>query len=251
MSQKYTVKKILNHLALRVDAYNPLSIFARYYVNRINKKEYINPPFTAFNERPIEYRFVFAQLGNYYPKKVLDVGTGLTALPHLMANCGMAVAAMDNITDYWPYGMFNRHFYIINDSITEPKIKDTFDLVTCVSTLEHIDDFDKAVKSMFDLLNPGGHLVLTFPYNENKFVDNVYALPNSNIKQLPRHKTHAYSRVELDSWMKENNATLITQEYWQFFTGSYWTEGERLVIPKLVTKNDPHQISCLVLEKNK
>lgn len=247
---KYTVKKALNHLALKFDAYNPLSMFVRFYVNQINKKEYFNPPFNLFNERPVEYRFVFTQLANYYPKKVLDVGTGLTALPHLMANCGMAVTAIDNIKDYWPMGMFNRHYYVINQSITNPQLNEKFDLVTCISTLEHIDDFNQAVKSMFALLNPGGHLVLTFPYNEEKFVDNVYALPNSNVKQLPYHKAHAYSRDQLNNWCAENKATLVEQEYWHFFTGDYWTVGDKLTIPKKVNKEEKHQISCVVFEKN-
>ena len=176
-----------------LDYLNLYKIIAKSYINRINKQEFLHPPFNAFNERPVEYRFVFEQISEFYPKKILDIGTGVTALPHLMANCGCIVSAIDNIKDYWSHGLFNRHYYIINDDIVNPKLKDNFDLITCISTLEHIENFDQAVKSMFGLLKKGGYLVLTFPYTENKFVDNVYVLPGSSARQTC-FKTHSYSR---------------------------------------------------------
>ncbi|HEY5973324.1 MAG TPA: methyltransferase domain-containing protein [Geobacteraceae bacterium] len=39
----------------------------------------------------------------------------------------------------------------------------SFDLITCVSVLEHIPDDRQAVATMWNLLRPGGRLVLTFP----------------------------------------------------------------------------------------
>jgi SAM-dependent methyltransferase len=41
--------------------------------------------------------------------------------------------------------------------------KNSFDLVTCVSVLEHIPEDRKAVEMMWSLLRPGGRLVLTLP----------------------------------------------------------------------------------------
>lgn len=242
------IKKISAFIKKKFWFLNPMGVIARFYIRSLNKEEFINPPFNIFNERPIEYKFVFEQISKQYPKKILDVGTGLTSLPHLMANCGCNVTAIDNIKDYWDYGLFNRHYHVINDNIVETKLKDKFDLITCISTLEHIEDYNKAVESMFSLLNPGGYLVLTFPYNEKHFVDNVYALPESNVKGLPSYKTRAYSRIEIEKWSK-NKAKVINQEYWQFFTGEYWTVGERLAIPKMVGKDEKHQISCVLFQK--
>jgi 2-polyprenyl-3-methyl-5-hydroxy-6-metoxy-1,4-benzoquinol methylase len=248
-----TIQKILSKAKMvvleKMDYLNPYRIIAKSYINGVNKREFLHPPFNAFNERPVEYRFVFEQISELYPKKVLDVGTGVTALPHLMANCGIKVSAIDNIKDYWARGMFNRHYFVINDDIISPKIKDSFDMITCISTLEHIEKFDQAVRSMFGLLNKGGYLVLTFPYTENKFIDNVYALPGSSARQTS-FKTHSYSREKVENWAKENNAEMVKQEYWQFFTGDFWTIGEKLPIPKKVSKNDKHQISCILMRKN-
>lgn len=246
--------KIYKILKIKLkQAENKFSLFkwlTKKYVNKINYEEYLNPPFGRSNERPVEYRFVFEQISNYYPKKILDVGTGVTALPHLMANCGLKVTAIDNIKDYWKEGMFNRHYHVINDDIVNSKLKEKFDMITCISVLEHIENADEAVKSMFKLLNPDGYLILTFPYNDKKGVDNTYTLPNSEVKNLPKYKTRAYCRDDLDRWQKENPSLIIKQEYWQFFTGDYWTVGEQIKVPKQVDQSDKHQISCLILKKN-
>ncbi len=239
---KQTIKDILEFA-------NVPKKIARWSVGLITKKEFEHPPFAVFNERPVEYRFVFEAISNFYPKTLLDIGTGVTALPHLVANCGVRVTAIDNIKDYWPAGMFNRHFYVINDDITKPRLKEKFDMVTCISTLEHIEAYDDAVRSMFSLLNPGGHLVLTFPYTEKKFIDNVYALEGTNAGARP-FKTHSYARETIERWMHDNGAAIIAQEYWQFFTGECWTLGERLALPKQATKDELHQISCVLLKKN-
>ena len=73
------------------------------------------------NERPIEYGFAFKWLSKTCPLEVLDVGTGTSALPHLLRNCGFHVTAIDKIEDYWTGDFFNRHYYIINDDITRTK----------------------------------------------------------------------------------------------------------------------------------
>mgnify|MGYP003681945001 CR=1 FL=1 len=61
----------------------------------ICRYEFNNQSFIGFNERPVEYSFKFRSHKSLYPKKVLDVGTGKTALPHLMSTCGCLVTAID------------------------------------------------------------------------------------------------------------------------------------------------------------
>lgn len=220
-----------------------------YFLSRQNRREYEKPLFSSWNERPVEYRFVFEALAETYPEKILDVGTGLTALPHLMANCGFKVAAIDNIRDYWHGGMFNRHYHVMDDDITDTKLKEKFNLITCISTLEHIEKSDQAVKNMFSLLNKKGRLLLTFPYNEKKGAKNVYDLPGSSARRNLKFKTKAYCRADLNHWLNENNGRIVKQEYWQFFGGEYWTLGEKIIPPIKVDPDDRHQISCVLIEK--
>ncbi|HEX7958137.1 MAG TPA: class I SAM-dependent methyltransferase [Pyrinomonadaceae bacterium] len=213
------------------------------------RQEFGEQEFTRFNERPVEFAFVFRQIAEAYPKKILDVGTGTTALPHLMRNCGALVSASDNVRDYWDEGMLNRHYHILDDDITDTRIADRFDLITCISVLEHIEKSDAAVRNMFSLLNPGGRLVLTFPYNERSYVRNVYELPGSSYGRGAPYITQSYSRAELDRWLEENGAEVAEQEFWRYWTGEHWTVGEQVIPPQRVSAEDEHQLSCLCLRR--
>ncbi|KPK97628.1 MAG: hypothetical protein AMJ95_08075 [Omnitrophica WOR_2 bacterium SM23_72] len=188
----------------------------RWYIRELNKREYKSQRFKK-NERDIEYRFVFNSLLQTNPITVLDIGSGTTSLPSLMNTCGFVVTAIDNIYDYWPSGMFNKHFYVVNDNIVQTKITEKFDLITCISVLEHIKNHKSAIQNMFSLLKPGGHLVLTFPYNENSYIENVYKVPNAGYGQNVPFICQVYSRNELNSWLKDNGGILLEQEYWQVF----------------------------------
>jgi len=219
------------------------------YARELCRREFLTQEFHGINERPVEYRFTFEQLTQAFPRTVLDVGTGKTALPQLMRTCGFLVTAMDNIRDYWPSGMVNRHYHVLDDDILRPQVRGPFDFVTCISTLEHIRDHGRAVHMMFSLLSPGGRLVLSFPYNEATYVENVYALPGSIGADKYPFITQVFSRQEVLQWTRENNAWIVAQEYWRYFDGPYWTLGKRVLPPVRVGEGDLHQISCLALEK--
>ncbi len=226
-----------------------ISNLVQLYLRRLLRKEYESQSFGWINERPVEYRFALEHLAGLAPTTVLDVGTGTTALPHLLRNCGFLVTAMDNIRDYWEAGMFNRHYYVLDDDIRRPKLNKKFDFLTCVSVLEHIPEHNAAMGAMFSLLNSGGHIVLTFPYNETAYVDNVYLLPEASYGKDLMYVCQVYSRVQVDGWLAHNGARIIAQEYWCMFTGDYWACGERLRPPVEVALHNRHHLTCLLLQK--
>jgi len=184
-------------------------------------------------------------MSELYPTKILDIGTGTTALPHLMRGCGAIVSASDNITDYWPRGMFNRHYHIILDDITKTRINDKFDFITCISVLQHIENSDTAISSLISLLKPGGHLILSFPYSENRYVRNVYELPGSSYGQGNPYIVQSTSRDVLNRWFTGKNIKIVEQEYWQFWEGDYWTVGSQIIPPQKVSQPDKHQLTCI------
>ncbi len=234
---KKPFRKIINLLPARV----------------IRKLEFNRQTFTGFNERPLEFGFVFKSIGMLYPKTVLDVGAGTTALPHLIRNCGPIVTAIDNIKDFWPSGMSNRHYHILDRDITSSKrLKSLgkFDLITCVSVLEHIIDHEKAIQNMFSLLNEGGHLIITCPYRENNYNENVYLLPESNaFRENVPYVCQSYSRENLNTWMSENGGEIVDQEFWQCWSGKYWSTGDQIIPPIKVDSNDNHQLTCILIKK--
>jgi len=219
------------------------------YIKWLCKREYKRQKFERFTERAVEFRFLFDKLSMIYPLRVLDVGTGTSALPQLLRKCGFMVTAVDNVKDYWPIGMVNRHYHIINDDITDTKLNDEFDFITCISVLEHVEKYDDAMKNMVKLLKSGGHLVLTFPFSEKKYVKNVYSLPGSSYGQDATYICQSFSRAELEKWTKEYGCKIVDQEYWQFWSGDYWTIGEQVIPPKKVGVEDNHQLTCILMQK--
>jgi len=211
--------------------------------------EYKRQKFKRINERPIEFGFLFNKLVELNPKTILDIGTGTSALPSLLRKCGYLVTATDNIKDYWKNGMYNKHFYVVNDDITKTKMNKKFDCITCISVLEHIIEYNEAISSMSSLLNNGGYIVLTFPYKDDEYVKNAYAMPSSTYGQDASYITQMFSANEVKKWVKNNKLKVIDQEYWQFFSGDYWTVGEQIFPPKKVEKYEKHQLTCLVLKK--
>ena len=226
-----------------------LDLISKKIIEEYNKKEYEQNQKRVANERSVEYQFVFRCLSFCAPERILDVGTGKTALPALIDNCGYRVTAIDNIKDYWDEGYFNKHYHVINDDITNTKIVEKFDLITCISVLEHVEDHEKALNSMVKLLKSNGYLILTFPYNEKNFSPNIYEHPRAGYGQNAKYICKVYSRKELEKWIKKFELEIISQEYWQIFNGEIWTEGGRLKEYRNVEGNDRHQLSCILLRR--
>jgi cyclopropane fatty-acyl-phospholipid synthase-like methyltransferase len=159
------------------------------------------------------------------------------------------VTATDNIKDYWEESTFNRHFYIINDDITHTNITKRFDFITCISVLEHIQNHDAGIQGMFSLLNEGGHLVLSFPHNKEKFEENIYKHPEAGYGNENPYICKVFSQNNINSWVKSNNGKVVSQEYWQIFSGDFWTFGERLCPPRQVNLHERHQLCCILIQK--
>lgn len=208
------------------------------------------PRFPHINERPIEYSFALDVLSELCPKTIIDVGSGKSSWPHVLSNCGFRVTAIDKINDYWGLTFTNRHYHVIKDDITDPRIDKRFDAATCISVLEHIPNHVDAIEGIFSLLKPGGYLILTVPYNEDSYIDNVYKLPGAGYGQNAGFICQVFSRNQIDTWVKSIDGKIICQNYYCVFTGDFWTFGERVYPPHKVEKTEKHHLTCLVLRKD-
>lgn len=74
---------------------------------------------------------------------------------------------------------------VIGDICHAPFVSEHFDLVILSETLEHIFDFQIALKECFRILKPGGHLIITTP------------------------------------WMVDFHPTSFTADYWRFSQQAY------------------------------
>lgn len=201
------------------------------------------------SERPIEYSFALGRIAAIYPRSVLDVGTGKTAWPHMLSSCGFQVTAIDNRTDYWKNGYWNRHWHVLDDNILNPKLGRTFDLITCISVLEHIADHNIAMKNMMNLLNPGGHLILTGPFDRDRYCPDIYQEPHIKAHYNYPFICQVFSKKEVAGWLADNRARIELAEYYRGFTGNLFREGDRLCPPEQVGIDDGPHFCCLDIVK--
>lgn len=93
----------------------------------------------------------------YIGNKVLDVGAGSGAL-------------IDLIPDAVGLDLVPKHPRVIKgDILNLPFSDESFDTIFATEILEHLDDgtLEKGLNEVYRVLQRGGHLIITVPYNED------------------------------------------------------------------------------------
>lgn len=232
-------------LTIFVRAYRMLG---RWFLRPLLRREARAEPRNPRNERPVEYAFAFRCIAKLAPRDVLDVGSGMSSWPHLLSHCGLRVTAIDEVRHYWKSGFFNRHYQVLDDDITRPNLRGQFDLVTCISVLEHIPDHAAAMRGMLGMLKPGGHLILTVPYNEGQYLADAYSRPDASYGKDFGFVCQVYSRKELELWLQARG-TIVEQEYYEVFSGEFWASGTRIHPPVKTSQSGRHHLSCILIRK--
>lgn len=128
--------------------------------------------------RVYEYPWVYEAIGPAPGMKVVDVGSGASGLPFVLANEGVEVTAVDPLpevpgADQWvftqrDYARLNRAFG--NTVRYIPKFLEQaglpaggFDRVVCISVIEHVDPgvVPPLMQEVHRLLRPGGVFITT------------------------------------------------------------------------------------------
>lgn len=130
--------------------------------------------------RKLEYAFVLDRARPSLEKgehpKVLDAGCGVTPFPHLLSMMGATVEAVDfdeelievlkaaKVNDLYGFPVHHQWMDLRQLAFLDA----TFDLVTCVSVLEHLDDGDErlVLDEIVRVLKPTGKALLTVDVKE-------------------------------------------------------------------------------------
>lgn len=124
--------------------------------------------------RQWEYSFVFDKIAAFIKDKssarVLDAGSGMTFFPYFIKqsypsaeiDCVDSDAGLEEI-----YKQLNVHGKLtVNFSCADLRrlsfAPGQFDVVYCVSVLEHTDEYTEIIDGFHKLLQPGGRLIITF-----------------------------------------------------------------------------------------
>ena len=123
------------------------------------------PPETR--TRKEEYSFVVETLAQEKGATVCDLATGYVQNWHLLAlilaRAGWQVIASDKNPGVMLLPKHDRVTYLIADACDTGLPSETFDVVTCISTLEHCtrEETRKIAAEMKRLVKPGGLLIAT------------------------------------------------------------------------------------------
>lgn len=126
------------------------------------------------DDRQYEYAYTVEKFREYdiRNKDILDVGSSGSVLPTILAALGNHVVCLD--VREWPVMWPNLEF-VKSDLLESNVTSESFDVITCVSTVEHfglgrygdkegVDGDIKGMAMLREYLKPGGRMVLTVPF---------------------------------------------------------------------------------------
>ncbi len=215
----------------------------------------------TLDERSIEYPWALSRIPSG-PCNFLDAGSTLnikSALEHpLFANKKTTIINLNPESDsFWYNRLQHGISYVFGDIRTMPFKDNYFDVITCISTLEHIgldntvylndtkykeantDDFKKAVLELKRVLKPGGKLLITVPFGKYENFGWFQQFDQSRIQRVldafqGQHSKVDYYKYEQDGWHISDAASCKDVAYHRVPEFDSWTA---------------HAVACLELVK--
>jgi len=138
----------------------------------------------SFDERVVEYPWIFSELNHLKKETFLDVGPCLNydfLLDKLLKDTSIEKITFLSLTPDKNCFYSQRVSYVLEDVRSLTFIDNCFDVITCISTIEHIgmdnskynatkesslEDYKIAISQMKRVLKPGGSLLLTVPFGK-------------------------------------------------------------------------------------
>lgn len=110
------------------------------------------------------------RLINAHSKSILDVGCGNGWLSKKMQNDHNNIISLDiayiNVKKTLMNQPHPNHFGIVADVFHLPFPNDTFDTIIASEVIEHTYDPKRFIDCLFQILKPGGQLIISTPFNE-------------------------------------------------------------------------------------
>jgi SAM-dependent methyltransferase len=195
------------------------------------------------NERIFEKGFCFMQIGKFSSRieKILDVGCCWSSLPIELASLGFKVWGIDTSE----YFLNHPNFTFMNGDVCSAPFSDCFfDLVTAISTVEHIglghyqdpemaDGDFRAAAEIQRILKPKGLFILTLPYGEPMITPVFRIYDEKRLTRLTK-----YFQV-------------LEAKYWINYRDLYWKPASRQEVEKQGINERGHNAGnvTLLLEK--
>lgn len=172
-------------------------------------------------EYPFLVERMLASFADAAPCRMLDAGAGMTCVPYFLAERLPKVVVDACDMDPNLLAMYES----INRSCTRPvQFRDAdmrdlpyadaaFDVIYCISVLEHTDEYDRIIREFRRILRPGGRFILTFDISLDGRTDIDPTRADQLIESLATH----FDGVPTDSLIplaqQLATADLLTTDY--------------------------------------
>lgn len=175
--------------------------------------------------------WLFEKIKKFLHGNILEVGCGLGNFTKELTNYGKVVAI--DIDDYYVqqtkkvvadntrvgFGNIESDKYFFNN--------ERFDSIVCLNVLEHIEDDQKALGNMFNLLNDEGYLVLLVP--AHKF---LYGEMDSALNHFRR-----YEKKELEQLVTKIGFSTVSISRLNFLGAIGWGVSGKVLKNKVIDQS--------------
>lgn len=186
---------IKSDLFIKMETFSNDFIKANELINTKYNKKWIGDPLHTWS-RQWEYPFTYTRIlkhinylnGENKTYNILDAGSGITFFPYFINSNIKSVNIF--CCDFDP--SLEKVFSVVNknypkkidfnlEDLNKLSFKDkTFDIIYCISVMEHMNDFESVIKEFKRLLKANGILILTFDIS----IDGVADIPPSKAEKL-------------------------------------------------------------------
>jgi ubiquinone/menaquinone biosynthesis C-methylase UbiE len=182
--------------------------------------------------RAWEYGLLLYQLGkiNINNKKILDVGTGGSLMPDYLASLGAKVTTLDlqKQTEERTEKRSIKIRHVIGDMTKMKFANKSFDIIICISAVEHVESWDKTVKALKEMkrvLKSKGKIFLTTDfYLPRQKTDNWVGSVGKIEGAYKWKKLKEMSRIlEAETDVDDQERQLLNDKNRANFRGRYFT----------------------------
>lgn len=178
-------------------------------------------PFLEPILRKMRIRRVLPYLREHTDCRLLDIGCGWDASflksvePYIKSGVGVDFKA-----PILTAGKIRTERLILQDHL--PFADDSFDLVTMLAVLEHLEHPKAILLEIYRVLRPGGKLVLTVPSKAAQPVLEFLAFRLGVVSrtEISDHKNY-YDRESLTALLEEVGLMVATHRYFQFWMNNF------------------------------
>jgi len=181
--------------------------------------------------RQWEYPWILKNVPFKKKNIVLDVGGGTCHFPALVAKRVKKVIVGEIYRErVWNDNIKNIEYS--NIDISSYKSNEKYDIVMCISVLEHIEKRFTAIKNLMNLVKDGGFLVLTL----DLFLDNSRSCKENEIPEIIKLLKQSFELNEID---------LNKNDLYDKIT----LQNMKLDLPNLYSKNYPNRTILGIIVK--